>query len=197
LRFREIFGLLDEDVWGLQKVISIQLVVGVFPSVHELLLRGRFVGWGAMDPVLNGAASSPSEDDEWDADGFEIPSLDAGRPAEPSRKERTQSEETYRPSYQRTVAGTEHIYLGPHGAPPQYGRGGQDSTAPNRKQRLKQKLKDRESKSSASSRENKVEVLQDLMGSKSGGGPTPRGAESEWLDPYCHESQFERPANRA
>jgi len=65
LRFREIFGLLDEDVWGLQKVISIQLVVGVFPSVHELLLRGRFVGWGAMDPVLNGAASSPSEDDEW------------------------------------------------------------------------------------------------------------------------------------
>jgi hypothetical protein len=36
-----------------------------------------------------------------DADGFEIPSLDAGRPVEPSRKERTQSEETYRPSYQR------------------------------------------------------------------------------------------------
>lgn len=36
-----------------------------------------------------------------DADGFEIPSLDAGRPVESSRKERTQSEETYRPTYQR------------------------------------------------------------------------------------------------
>ncbi|KAG0576862.1 hypothetical protein M758_5G115000 [Ceratodon purpureus] len=151
-----------------------------------------------MDPVLNGAASSPSEDDEWDADGFEIPSLDAGRPVESSRKERTQSEEAYRPSYQRSVTGTEHIYLGPHGAPPQYGgRGGQDHTTPNRKQRLKQKLKDAERKTSASSRENKVEVLQDLMGNKAGAAPSPRGAESEWLDPYCHESQFERPANRA
>jgi hypothetical protein len=105
------------------------------------------------------------------------------------------------------VTGTEHIYLGPHGAPPQYGgRGGQDnSSTPNRKQRLKQKLKDAERKTSAASRENKVEVLQDLMGGNSkpglAGGPGgPRGgggAESEWLDPYCHESQFERPANRA
>lgn len=153
-----------------------------------------------MDPVLNGAhASSPTEDDEWDADGFEIPSLDAGRPVDSSRKERTQSEETYRPTYQRSVTGAENTYLGPHGAPPQYGRGGQDSSTQNRKQRLKQKLKDAERKSSASSRENKVEVLQDLMGSTKlrGGGPNPRGAESEWLDPYCHESQFERPANRA
>jgi hypothetical protein len=98
----------------------------------------------------------------------------------------------------QSVTGTEHIYLGPHGAPPQYGgRAGQDNSTPNRKQRLKQKLKDAERKTSASSRENKVEVLQDLMGGKPGAGPSPRGAESEWLDPYCHESQFERPANRA
>lgn len=98
----------------------------------------------------------------------------------------------------QSATGTEHIYLGPHGAPPQYGRGGQETSTPNRKQRLKQKLKDAERKSSASSRENKVEVLQDLMGTKPGAGPNPRGgSESEWLDPYCHESQFERPANRA
>lgn len=97
----------------------------------------------------------------------------------------------------QSAAGTEHIYLGPHGAPPQYGRGGQDSSGPNRKQRLKQKLKDAERKSSTPSRENKVEVLQDLMGSKPGAGSNARGTESEWLDPYCHESQFERLVNRA
>ncbi|XP_024379320.1 uncharacterized protein [Physcomitrium patens] len=149
-----------------------------------------------MDPVLNGAASSPSEDDEWDADGFEIPSLDVGRPIVANRKERTQSHDTFRPSYQRSAAGTEHIYLGPHGAPPQHGRGGQETSTPNRKQRLKQKLKDAERKTSIASRENKVEVLQDLMGTKPAAVPTARGAESEWLDPYCHESQFERPVNR-
>lgn len=94
------------------------------------------------------------------------------------------------------MTGTENIYLGPHGAPPQYGRGQDTSTTANRKQRLKQKLKDAEKKTSTPARENKVEVLQDLMGSKPGGGHNPRGTESEWLDPYCHESHFERATNR-
>ena len=96
----------------------------------------------------------------------------------------------------QSVTGTENIYLGPHGAPPQYGRGQDTSTTANRKQRLKQKLKDAEKKTSTPARENKVEVLQDLMGSKPGGGHNPRGTESEWLDPYCHESHFERATNR-
>lgn len=97
----------------------------------------------------------------------------------------------------QAVSGSENIYLGPHGAPPQYARGQDSSTPANRKQRLKQKLKDAEKKASIAGRENKVEVLQDLMGSKPGVGPTSRGPETEWLDPYCHESHFERSMNRS
>ncbi|KAG6546470.1 hypothetical protein Mapa_012019 [Marchantia paleacea] len=82
----------------------------------------------------------------------------------------------------------ETIYLGPHGAPPK----GQEATSPsNRKQRLKQKLKDAEKKGTPLGRENKVEVLRDLIGSKTGVS-SPRAASEGWLEPFCHENQFER-----
>jgi hypothetical protein len=151
-----------------------------------------------MDPSFcsGAASSSPSEDDEWDAEGFEIPSLEANRPVAPTQKERSESTESFRPAFQRTVIGSENIYLGPHGAPPQQTRGQESAvtTATSRKQRLKQKLKDAEKRVAVTGRENKVEVLQDLMGSKHESVMAPRNSE-EWLDPYCHESQFKRPSN--
>ena len=59
--------------------------------------------------------------------------------------------------------------------------------------RFKQKLKEAVLRFSGAGRENKVENLRELVG---GGktslnmskGTTPRG----WLDPHCHELQFER-----
>lgn len=81
----------------------------------------------------------------------------------------------------------ENIYLGPHGAPPK----AQDGSNPaNRKQKLKHKLKDAERKGSILGRENKVEVLRDLMGGKA--VSSPRDPSEGWLEAYCHENQFER-----
>jgi hypothetical protein len=56
-----------------------------------------------MDPSFSSgaASSSPSEDDEWDAEGFEIPSLEANRPVAPTQKELSESKESFRPAFQR------------------------------------------------------------------------------------------------
>ncbi|KAL3681692.1 hypothetical protein R1sor_024648 [Riccia sorocarpa] len=139
-----------------------------------------------MDPMLSSAAKTEPEE-EWDADGFEIPSLKTGKKTAASRKEKTDSTTTAQPSSGKVKAKPETIYLGPHGAPPK----GQEATSPsNRKQKLKQKLKDAEKKSAISvGRENKVEVLRDLIGGKSA---SPKAGPEGWLENYCHESQFER-----
>ncbi|BBN15360.1 hypothetical protein MPTK1_6g18960 [Marchantia polymorpha subsp. ruderalis] len=138
-----------------------------------------------MDPTSS--IASKTEEEEWDADGFEIPSLNTGKPAA-GRKEKSESDKSTRPSFEKVKTKPETIYLGPHGAPPK----GQEATSPsNRKQRLKQKLKDAEKKGTPLGRENKVEVLRDLIGSKTGVS-SPRAASEGWLEPFCHENQFER-----
>ncbi|KAL2620149.1 hypothetical protein R1flu_000354 [Riccia fluitans] len=140
-----------------------------------------------MDPTLSNAPKTEGEEEEWDADGFEIPSLKRGKKTATSRKEKTDSNTTAHPSLDRAQAKPETIYLGPHGAPPK----GQEATSPsNRKQKLKQKLKDAEKKSATPlGRENKVEVLRDLIGGKS---TSPKAGSEGWLEHYCHENQFER-----
>ncbi|CAM6088037.1 unnamed protein product [Calypogeia fissa] len=141
-----------------------------------------------MDPTSSKVSNNNSgdEEEEWDADGFEIPSLNTGKPA-PSRKERLESEKSSRATLEKVKSKPENIYLGPHGAPPK----AQDASNPtNRKQKLKHKLKDAERRGTVLGRENKVEVIRDLMGGKAVAAP--REPSEGWLEAYCHENQFER-----
>lgn len=86
------------------------------------------------------------------------------------------------------------MYLGPHGAPPSHSKQQELNLALSRKQRFKQKLKEADKKtSSGTGRENKIDNLRELVG---GGGRESRsmakGSTKDWLDPHCHEAQFER-----
>lgn len=84
----------------------------------------------------------------------------------------------------------ENIYLGPYGAPPSQSKQ-QEPTSSTRKQRFKQKLKEADQKVKGTGRENKLENLRELVG----GGKVSnmaKGTGRDWLDPHCHESQFEK-----
>lgn len=88
----------------------------------------------------------------------------------------------------------ENIYLGPHGAPPSQTKQ-QEVNSFSRKQRFKQKLKEADRRTSVTGRENKVEHIRELVGGGGGSsvkGNMSKGAARDWLDPHCHESQFEK-----
>lgn len=86
----------------------------------------------------------------------------------------------------------ENIYLGPHGAPPSQSKQ-QEVTASSRKQRFKQKLKEADRRNSGTGRENKVENIRELVGGGKGSNSSmTKGSSRDWLDPHCHESQFEK-----
>ncbi|KAJ6815476.1 uncharacterized protein M6B38_365340 [Iris pallida] len=150
-----------------------------------------------MDPSsLNQSSSPPVEEDDWDTDGFVIPSLsveetDLGNQDAPMLN-------TVDPPPKEVKE--EKIYLGPHGAPPSQAKQQQDLTSSGRKQRLKQKLKEADRKHSGSvGRENKLENLKELVGGKVSSTATnammPKASPRDWLDPHCHESQFEKYSN--
>ncbi|KAK6947078.1 hypothetical protein RJ641_000551 [Dillenia turbinata] len=134
--------------------------------------------------------STPSSpEDEWDTEGFVIPSLEIGDPDQskadtPVVQELKSSNSKDKIEYK--------IYLGPHGAPPSQSKQ-QELISSNRKQRFKHKLKEADRKISGTGRENKVENLRELVGSS--GKITSnmsKGSTRNWLDPHCHESQFEK-----
>lgn len=83
-----------------------------------------------------------------------------------------------------------NIYLGPHGAPPTHVKQQEQSTS--RKQRFKQKLKEADGRYAGTGRENKVDSLRELVGDQKMTGTATRSSARDWLDPHCHESQFER-----
>lgn len=129
------------------------------------------------------------EEDEWDTDGFVIPSLGIGD-SDQSKRDAVEVESSKPPSPKGKKE--ENIYLGPHGAPPSHPKH-QELNSSSRKQRFKQKLKEADRRTSGPGRENKVENLRELVG---GGGRVSanmsKGSNRDWLDPHCHESQFER-----
>ncbi|XP_008785645.2 uncharacterized protein LOC120109397 [Phoenix dactylifera] len=140
-----------------------------------------------MDPSLTQPAPEV-EEDEWDTDGFVIPSLnvgdsDLGKPDVPGVTDREPPPRAFKEA--------EKIYLGPHGAPPSSAKQ-QELNAAGRKQRFKQKLKEADCKFSGTGRENKVETLRQRVGSKVSSATTPKSSPRDWPDPHCHESQFER-----
>ncbi|GLJ49394.1 hypothetical protein SUGI_1045220 [Cryptomeria japonica] len=143
-----------------------------------------------MDPNSKSLHSTVDQDDnvdEWDADGFEIPCLKLDSPGSVGRETGGAKETNF--SSQQVKALEEEIYLGPHGAPPSVVKQ-QEHNSAGKKQRFKHKLKLADKKGTIGGRENKVENLRELIGGK-GGMMAPRGSPREWLDPHCHESQFE------
>ncbi|XP_004244072.1 uncharacterized protein [Solanum lycopersicum] len=132
--------------------------------------------------------TAPSiEDDEWDTEGYVIPSLeleDSGQ----NNSNLVEVEES------KTVAAEskkeENIYLGPHGAPPSQSKQQELGSANNRKQKFRQKLKEADKKYSGSGRENKVEHLRELVGGKMAAGS--KNSPKDWLDPHCDENMFQR-----
>ncbi|XP_010270225.1 PREDICTED: uncharacterized protein LOC104606623 [Nelumbo nucifera] len=141
-----------------------------------------------MDPSL--VQSTPSiEEDEWDTDGFVIPSLDIGDSEQ--NKEDVQKLRDLKPAAPKAKKEEEKIYLGPHGAPPSQVKQ-QELNVTGRKQRFKQKLKEADRKFIGTGRDNKVDTLRELVGSGKAGGTMSKGSPRDWLDPHCHESQFER-----
>uniref|UniRef100_A0A7N2M8K9 Serine-threonine/tyrosine-protein kinase catalytic domain-containing protein n=1 Tax=Quercus lobata TaxID=97700 RepID=A0A7N2M8K9_QUELO len=68
----------------------------------------------------------------------------------------------------------------------------QDPNSAGRKQRFKQKLKEADERTSGTGRENKLESLRELVGGGKATGNMTKGSTRDWLDPHCHESQFEK-----
>ncbi|XP_009120087.1 uncharacterized protein LOC103845011 isoform X3 [Brassica rapa] len=144
-----------------------------------------------MDTCVTQTTSLPPEeeeenDDEWDTDGFVIPSLEI------KQENVNESEaDTSKPSSPKVnIKAEDNIYLGPHGgAPPSQL---QDGNASSRKQRFKQKLKEADQKMNASGRENKVANLRELVGGVEKGSNVSKDVSRDWLDPHCHESEFEK-----
>ncbi|KAJ0046838.1 hypothetical protein Pint_03868 [Pistacia integerrima] len=123
-----------------------------------------------------------------DTDGFVIPSLGIGDPGE--SKPGGVEEETSKPPSPKAKK-EENIYLGPHGAPPSQSKQ-QELNATSRKQRFKQKLKEADRRTAGTGRENKVENLRELVGGGKVGVNMSKGTSKDWLDPHCHESQFDK-----
>ncbi|ESR65821.1 hypothetical protein KPL70_027037 [Citrus sinensis] len=142
-----------------------------------------------MEPSPVHTTPQIEEEDEWDTDGFVIPSLGIGD-SDQSKRDAVEVESSKPPSPKGKKE--ENIYLGPHGAPPSHPKH-QELNSSSRKQRFKQKLKEADRRTSGPGRENKVENLRELVG---GGGRVSanmsKGSNRDWLDPHCHESQFER-----
>ncbi|KAB1215108.1 hypothetical protein CJ030_MR4G016283 [Morella rubra] len=140
-----------------------------------------------MDPSPVPTTPPVEEENEWDTDGFVIPSLEIG---DPDRHKFVASEaEASKPPPKAKTE--ESIYLGPHGAPPSQSRQ-QELNSAGRKQRFKQKLKEADRRTGGPGRENKLESLQELVGGGKATGNMAKGSSRDWLDPHCHESHFEK-----
>ncbi|XP_022981646.1 uncharacterized protein LOC111480703 [Cucurbita maxima] len=138
-----------------------------------------------MDPssVHN---TPPVEEDEWDTDGFVIPNL--GIEGTNQTKLGSPEVEIQEPPPKAKEETT--IYLGPHGAPPSQSKQ-QYSNPANRKQRLRQKLKEADRRTTTG-RENKLENLRELVGGGRSSMNMAKGSSRDWLDPHCHEAQFHK-----
>ncbi|KAI4306210.1 hypothetical protein L6164_029505 [Bauhinia variegata] len=139
-----------------------------------------------MDPSALRTTPVAEEEDEWDTDGFVIPSLGI----EESNQSKPYEAEIESSHSSGKVKKEEKIYLGPHGAPPSQSKQ-QELNSSNRK-RLKQKLKEADKRISGTGRENKLENLRELVGSGKVSVNMAKGSSKDWLDPHCHESQFHK-----
>ncbi|KAF5479059.1 hypothetical protein F2P56_005565 [Juglans regia] len=140
-----------------------------------------------MDPSPVPTTPPVEDDDEWDTDGFVIPSLEIGDPVQ----HEVDGPEVESPKLPPKAKKEENIYLGPHGAPPSRSKQ-QEYNSAGRKQRFKQKLKEADRRTSETGRENKLENLRELVGDGKATVSVAKGSSRDWLDLHCHESQFEK-----
>ncbi|KAK6230097.1 hypothetical protein QUC31_001615 [Theobroma cacao] len=141
-----------------------------------------------MDPSpVHATPSLHEQEDEWDTEGFVIPSL--GIEESGKNKADASEVESSKPPSQTKIE--ENIYLGPHGAPPSQSRQ-QELNQSSRKQRFKQKLKEADRRISGTGRENKVENLRELVGGGKASPNMSKGSPRDWLDPHCNEAQFDK-----
>ncbi|KAL6553368.1 hypothetical protein OROGR_007210 [Orobanche gracilis] len=138
-----------------------------------------------MDHSPVQTTTSVEEEDEWDTDGFVIPSLEM---EDQNKNDFPKVEDSKLSNFQ--AGKEENIYLGPHGAPP-YQAKQQEQNSSSRK-KFKQKLKEADSRDSGTGRENKMNSLRELVGSGQFSVTASKTLHRDWLDPHCHESQFER-----
>ncbi|KAJ4980376.1 hypothetical protein NE237_031213 [Protea cynaroides] len=124
------------------------------------------------------------EEDEWDTEGFVIPSL-VGESSKPDVPEVNNLKPS--PKIGQAKKEEEKIYLGPHGAPPSQAKH-QELNGAGRKQRFKQKLKEADRKYTGSGRENKVDSLRELVGGSKVNVSVSKNSSREWLDPHYNES---------
>lgn len=131
--------------------------------------------------------TTPIEEDEWDTDGFVIPSLGID---DPDRVTVSPAVEDSKQSVQQPKK-EDNIYLGPHGAPPSQAKQ-QERNFSGNKQRFKQKLREADKRYSGTGREDKVDNIRELVGGTEKKPVTASKSPRDWLDPHCHESQFEK-----
>uniref|UniRef100_A0A0D3FKZ6 Uncharacterized protein n=1 Tax=Oryza barthii TaxID=65489 RepID=A0A0D3FKZ6_9ORYZ len=117
------------------------------------------------------AAAAEEEEDEWD----DVTEHTTPKPKDPEPLKEKE----------------EKIYLGPHGAPPSQAKQ-QEINIVGRKQRFRNKLKEADNKFTGNAQENKVETLRELMGARTHSKGVPKSSPRDWLDPHCHESEFDR-----
>ncbi|KAJ3674441.1 hypothetical protein LUZ60_005057 [Juncus effusus] len=139
-----------------------------------------------MNPEAHSAATSAyvpaiGADDNWDTEGFEIPSLSADE-SETLENPLVSHAKTSLPSSEANK--TEEKQQ-------------EDPTNASfkRKQKLKHKLKEADEKFVGKiGRENRVETLKEFLGGNEGNydNALQKGSARDWLDPHCNESEFER-----
>ncbi|KAK7838716.1 hypothetical protein CFP56_019291, partial [Quercus suber] len=146
--------------------------------------------------ISNCADINPRPSYATDTDEFVIPSLEIGD-LDRSKTDASEVEASKPPSPKvicilksvffelLRAKREENIYLGPHGAPSSQSKQQKPNSA-GRKQRLKLKLKEADERTSGKGRENK-----ELVGGGKATGNMAKGCTKDWLDPHCHESQFE------
>ncbi|KAK7371917.1 hypothetical protein VNO80_05284 [Phaseolus coccineus] len=164
---------------GVGEILSVLSSTGLHRPVRVQIHGRQFT----MDP----SPQIQQQEDEWDTDGFVIPSLgigdsDQSKPHVPIVESSNSAAKAKK---------EENIYLGPHGAPPSLAKQ-QELNSSNRKQRLKQKLKEADKRNGGMGRENKVDNLRELVGGGKVSVNLVKGSPKDWLDPHCQESQFER-----
>ncbi|CAM0955598.1 unnamed protein product [Alopecurus aequalis] len=134
-------------------------------------MAASFPSPAEASPPLDSAAS----DEEWDDDDDDVTTHNVAKAKDPKPQQAIE----------------EKIYLRPHGAPPCQAEQQELSTV-GRKQRFRNKLKEADRKSTGNVQENKVESLRELMGARTDNTGVAKSSRRDWLDPHCHESEFDR-----
>ncbi|KZV36210.1 hypothetical protein F511_14228 [Dorcoceras hygrometricum] len=168
---------IEEDEWG---ILAFSLFVVLAIGLYSISLLSFTIDIIDFEPHFANYN---------DTDGFVIPSLET----EDAGENKIDSSKAVNSKLSRLQARIgEDIHLGDHGAPLTQSKE-LEHKSPGSKQRFKLKLKEADRLCTESGRENKMDNLRELVGGEK--IPVISSKEvspGEWLDPHCHESDFEK-----